>query len=124
VEHQVVQARLEHGVPVAVRSALVRDRGLPIKVVAIFTHSVEFAEELPVVNTLAGVVEHSPLGSAQLRRKAPTREVPRGEETGSGLQEVGKGRVRRGEPLEPELVLVLKRFTGHQRDHRHYHHSN
>jgi len=124
VQHQVIQAGLEHGVAVTVRSALVGHRGFPVKIIAIFTHSVQLAEELPVVDALTGVVEHSPLGSAQLRAEAASGKVARVEETGPRLQEVGEGGVGRGEPLEPELVLVLNRFGAHQRHHCQYHHSN
>lgn len=62
------------------KPALVRDRVFPVEVMAVVAHTVEFTEEFSVVDTLAGVVEESSLGAAQVR----------GGEASPGVEKVGE----------------------------------
>jgi len=56
VEHQVVEAVLEHRVSVAVTPAIDGDGAFAVEIVAVLAHVVEFAEEAFIVDTFAGFV--------------------------------------------------------------------
>lgn len=56
VEHQVVEAVLEHGISVAVTPAIDGDGAFAVEVVAVLAHVVEFAQEALIVDTFAGFV--------------------------------------------------------------------